>query len=192
MTPLIIARLHVAAKAASTLAKLAADQRQPGDDELIKKANAGVMALAKVAGAETAMSEQLLRRAIKGLGYGAGAAVPLGLVGSALVDRGAEQGHAEAEATRQLISDAAMGLGAAGLGMYMLENMNESPEIYQKSASHHDAAKLEFAEKLATIGAVDVILEDLKAHGDPARQKLAEEAQHINNAYLVQLFSELF
>jgi len=122
---------------------------------------------------------------LKTLGYGAGVALPAGLLAKYVIDK-------KRDATSSVINTAlgtALGTGALGVGLYGASKlMNNLPK---RASLADNAAAAECAEKLATVGYLDDAICNAQLH-----KSAAEDQQHLaqllrcNRAYGVQLLKE--
>lgn len=167
---------HVQARLqrSTTLEKIA------GDDALIAKA-ANDMAI-------MAMLKHAASPLMRGLAYGAGAAVPLGLAGSALIHQAGKESRKTVEDVRNKALQTALGIAGIGGGLYALHRTMGQPT--KISALRTDPVVL--LEKLATVGFLDVLFEDQcnSAKTEQLRQK-AGECLLLNAEHGVDILQQL-
>jgi hypothetical protein len=174
-----------------------------GDEALIHKAanDMAVMALLKHAA---------MGPLGKGLMYGAGAAVPAGLVGGALLHQAGNESRRTVEDIRNKALQTALGVAAIGGGLYALHRTmtpkTKSTTSYSQgpdgtfdpyfktkvklSAAQPDTAQL--IEKLATVGFLDILFENQHTHGqDDETRKTAAECQLLNAEHGADILRQL-
>lgn len=142
-------------------------EKRAHTEDLVTKAATDSVTLALLTKAAGALS--------KGLAYGAGAAIPAGLVGGALIHQAGNESRKTVEDVRNKALQAALGVAAIGGGLYALHRANTgSQQLPTKQASVKEPQTL--IEKLATIAFLDTLFEDQNKHGqdDVTRQKAAE------------------
>ena len=128
---------------------------------------------------------------IAGLGY---------LTGSHLLSKGREETERAAEAVRNKVLQGALGVAGIGLGTYGLGRLMgapESPMDWLKSPKQASAVdpqeRIEEAiEKLATVGAIEGMLDTLPENLDQETTKLAAELRVLNHEYGIHILNELF
>jgi hypothetical protein len=131
-------------------------------------------ALLKKAGTDLA-TLRLLKYAsgpfAKGLMYGAGAAIPAGLIGAGLISHAGNESRKTVEDIRNKALQAALGVAGIGGGLYALHRATGD----QKHAAAHEPP-YDLLEKLATVGFLDVVFEDQHKNGqdETTRNKAAE------------------
>lgn len=170
------------------------------DKEVFEKASAAkilvdaeVFALVKKAG----LASELGRKALTGAAYGAGAAVPAALGGAYLLDRAGDETKETTEDIRNKVLQTALGLSGIGAGMYGLHRLTGGGPLLQagmrgeKQASSDTGRVEELVEKLATVGMVDDMLNQINTSSiSEDAKKLAAELKIINRGYGVQLLYE--
>lgn len=124
----------------------------------------------------------------KGLGYGAGAAIPAAVGGGLLINQAGNESRETVEDARNKALQAALGIGTIGAGLYGLHRAT-SPDT--KTAAVDTGAD-DILCKLATVGYLDTFLDteaQTTADSD-VRRKLAE-CRMLNAEHGVQLLREL-
>jgi len=213
--------IHRSAQASKRLEKIAAHYTD--DAEVLAKLaaakaalDAEVFALIKRAG----LWGSLGKGVAIGSGVGAGLSVPAYLTGSALFEKGRDTARETAADIRNKVLQGALGVAAAGAGVYGLSNLlskktgggsndfansllggvfggakNTPAPVSsppQKLAADASAQKLEALEKLATVGAIEAMLDNLPGNIDEETRKHAAEVQVLNRSYGVHLLNELY
>jgi hypothetical protein len=128
---------------------------------------------------------------IAGLGY---------LTGSSLISKGREEAERTAEAVRNKVLQGALGVAGIGLGTYGLGRLMGAPESpmdwlkapKQASAVNPEERIKEAIEKLATVGAIEGMLDMLSESLDTETTKLAAELRVMNHEYGIHILNELF
>ncbi len=185
------------------LEKIAQDFKD--DPEVFEKASqakilidAEVFEMVKSAG----LASTLGRKALTGAAYGAGAGVPLALGGSYLLGRAGDEAEETTADIRNKVLQTALGLGGIGAGLYGLHRLTggEPVDINQmagiqrggeKQAAHDENHVEELVEKLATVGMLDDMLNQVDNTSlSEEAQKLATEIRVLNRGYGVQLLYE--
>jgi hypothetical protein len=122
----------------------------------------------------------------KGLGYGAGAAIPAAAAGGLLIHQAGNEARDTTEDLRNKALQTALGVGAIGAGLYGLHRAT-TPD-HQKESSAND----ELLSKLATAGYLDVIFEaEEKAADDQDVRRKLSQCRLLNAEHGIQLFHEL-
>jgi hypothetical protein len=122
----------------------------------------------------------------KGLMYGAGAALPVGLMGAGLIRQAGGESRKTTEDIRNKALQAALGIAAIGGGMYALHRTQGG----QKAASVQEEPQI-LLEKLATVGFLDVLFDDQRQNGDEATRTKAAECWLLNAEHGVDLLRQL-
>lgn len=202
-------------RTAKRLEKIAAHYAD--DPEVIEKlANAKVRVEAEVFGLIKQAAGGMVRRFFssapgkafgKSLGIGAGLAVPTALTGAYLLGKGREEAERTAEAVRNKVLQGALGVAGIGLGSYGLgralgapanpmEWLQQPTAAAGKTASAKDANDkerlAEAVEKLATVGALESMLDLLPDTLDAETTKLAAEIRVLNRSYGIHILHELY
>lgn len=154
---------------------------------------------------EAGIFSELGKRSLIGAAYGTGAALPVALGGSYLLDRAGEETKETTEDIRNKVLHTALGLGGIGAGLYGLHRLvggepldinrlseEKAPGLpAEKRAAYAGNHAEELVEKLATVGMVDDMLDrvDSVSLSEDA-QKLAAELRVLNRGYGVQLLYE--
>lgn len=161
-------------------------EKQASEDALIKKAGTDLATLHMLKCAASPL--------MKGLMYGAGAAIPAGLVGAGLIHQAGNESRKTVEDVRNKALQTALGIAALGGGLYALHRTTKpdtkTQTIMQRGLSgelepvRQMETKVSYArvapqtvlEKLATVGFLDVVFENQTINGpdDPTRRKAAE------------------
>jgi hypothetical protein len=130
--------------------------------------------------------------------YGAGAAVPAGLVGAGLISHAGKESRKSIEDARNKALQAALGIAAMGGGLYALHRTMGGPQQDQQASSHqlrHAAAKPEvpqLVEKLATVAFLDTLFEHQATNGpDKSTQQKAAECRLLNAEHGADLLRQL-
>jgi hypothetical protein len=147
----------------------------------------------------------------KGLMYGAGAAIPVGLMGAGLIRQAGGESRKSIEDARNKALQTALGIAAIGGGLYALHRTlkpdTKTTTAYQRhpgtgelvpvkqlqskvsAAQDHSEVLL---EKLATVGFLDVLFENQRAHGeDKATRTKAAECLLLNAEHGADLLRQL-
>lgn len=128
---------------------------------------------------------------VAGLGY---------LTGSSLLSKGRETAEQTAEAVRNKVLQGALGVAGIGLGTYGLGRLMGAPESpmdwlkspKQASTVDSESRIKEAIEKLATVGAVEGMLDMLPEKLDNETTKLATEIRLMNREYGIHILNELY
>lgn len=157
----------------------------------LKKTAAPVEAAAAAAKEALPSMGEALKR---GLGYGAGIAVPLTAGGAYLAHRGHVESEEAAKAIRNQVLLTALGLGGIGAGAYGLSRMmgkQSSAQEMQKQAELQESETKELTEKLASVGMLEDLLDQVEF------EKLSADAKNeylhtriLNRGYGVRLLYE--
>lgn len=185
------------------LEKIASDFQD--DPEIFEKAatvkimvDAEIFSMIKKAG----VMGELGRKALTGAAYGTGAALPVALGGSYLLDRAGDETKETTEDIRNKVLQAALGVGGIGAGLYGLHRLvgGDPVDINQignalqgrkKQAAHDANDAEELVEKLAAVGMIEEMLDRVNVENlSSDAQKLAAEIRIINRGYGVQLLHE--
>lgn len=135
----------------------------------------------------------------KSLLWGTGLALPGTAAGAYLLHRGTEEGKELSADIRNKVLQGALGLTGLGAGLYGLHRLvggrpldvNKAVQgLLPKQASVEQLDEEEYT-KLATVGAIEVLLDDLETKGDTETKKLAAEVRILNRCYGIQLLHEL-
>jgi len=173
-----------------------------GDEALIHKAanDMAVMALLKHAA---------MGPLGKGLMYGAGAAIPAGLVGGALVHQAGNESRRTVEDIRNKALQAALGVAAIGGGLYALHRTTKPTSktttsygagpggemmpmrSMETKISAAQANATQLIEKLATVSFLDTLFEDQKNRADVETRKTAAECQLLNAEHGADILRQL-
>lgn len=181
------------------LEKIAIDFRD--DQEVFEKASAAkilidteVFELIKQADIKSELAAQFGRRALKGLGYGAGLALPMTVGGTYLLNRAGEESRETTADIRNKILQTALGLGGVGAGLYGLHRLTGGGPLLagdeKRASAPQEEVVTELVEKLATVGIIDSMLAGIGSDISKETQKLATEIQILNRGYGVQLLYE--
>jgi hypothetical protein len=162
-------------------------EKQASADALITKAATDAVTLGLLKHAAGALA--------KGLMYGAGAAVPVGLMGSLLIRQAGGESRKSLEDARNKALQTALGIAAIGGGLYALHRTmkpdTKTTTAYQRHPGTGELVPVKqlqskisaaqempeiLVEKLATVAFLDVLFENQRAHGEDGatRQKAAE------------------
>lgn len=155
-------------------------EKSANEQDLTTKAatDAATLALLKAAAVNPSL--------MKGLMYGTGAAVPVGLMGAGLIHQAGGESRKTTEDIRNKALQAAMGIAAIGGGMYALHRTQGG----QKAASVQEDPQI-LLEKLATVGFLDVLFDDQRQHGDESTRTKAAECWLLNAEHGVDLLRQL-
>jgi hypothetical protein len=123
---------------------------------------------------------------MKGLMYGAGAAIPATAAGSYLIHRAGKESRKTTEDIRNKALQTALGIAAIGGGLYALHRSQGG----QKAASVQEDPQI-LLEKLATVGFLDVLFEEQQHQADPNLRYKAAECQLLNAEHGVDLLRQL-
>jgi hypothetical protein len=180
------------------LEKIAADFRD--DQEVFEKASAAkilvdaeVFDIIKQADVKSELAARLGRRALKGLGYGAGLALPMTAGGTYLLHRAGEESQETAADIRNKVLQTALGLGGIGAGLYGLHRLTGGGPLLaneKRASAPQEEVVTELVEKLATVGVIDDMLDNIGNDVSEETQKLAAEIRILNRGYGVQLLYE--
>lgn len=136
---------------------------------------------------KTADLHPAISKLLKGALFTAGAAVPIGVAGYALMDKASDTGSI----LQNKVLQTALALAGVGAGLYGLHRLSREPE---KAASVEDDNELfqEAVEKFAAIAYLDDLLEKV-ANNDVSAdaKKLAVEIRILNRGYGVHLLHEM-
>lgn len=128
---------------------------------------------------------------VAGLGY---------LTGSSLLSKGREETERAAKSIRNQVLQGALGVAGIGLGGYGLGRLMGAPDSpmdwlqrpKQASAGDSEERIEEAIEKLATVGAIEGMLDMLPTTLDEETTKLAAELRVMNHEYGVHILNELY
>lgn len=157
------------------------------------------------------------KKVLTGMAVGGGAAVPAGLAGSALLGQAEEKAKRTTADIRNKVLQTALGLAGIGGGLYGLHRLgggepigelisrargqdgapdqslvpgqNEVPD--QKQASNTGVLPDDAIEKLATVGVIDALLDEVPDNISDDARKLAAEIRILNRGYGVKLLYEI-
>lgn len=146
----------------------------------------------------------------QGLGYGAGAMIPVTAGGAYLLHRGGEEAEQASADLRNKALQAALGIGGIGAGLYALHrftqpttqqsiHMARDPRtgamvpmsISMRKQSSVQEPPETLLEKLATVGFLDAVLEEQEKHADENVRKDAHECRMLNAEHGVDLLKQL-
>ena len=129
------------------------------------------------------------------LGWGVGVGVPLTLGGSHLINKFYDRGEEATSDIRNKILQTALGTAAIGGGLYGLHRLTgggplggNPPETKQAAL---DQLPAEIIEKLATVGLIDALLDQLPKTLPADEVKLAAEIRALNRGYGITLLYEI-
>lgn len=146
----------------------------------------------------------------RGLGYGAGAMVPVTAGGAYLAHRAGEEAKSTSADLRNKALQTALGVGAIGAGLYGLHRLTRPTEqksvqwardpnsgemvpvtvaMSKESASQENADVL--LQKLATVGYLDTILEEQEKNADESVRQDARECRMLNAEHGIDLLRQL-
>lgn len=144
----------------------------------------------------------------KGLAYGAGAMVPVTAGGAYLMHRGGEEAKDTATHIRNQALLAALGIGGVGAGLMGVhraltpskqtsvsygmtpEGLRPQAVHINKTGSVHEEDLL--IEKLATVGFLDVVLEEQEKNGaDATIRRDAAECRRLNAEHGVDILQQM-
>ena len=149
------------------------------------------------------------KKVLTGMAVSGGAAVPAGLTGAALLHGAEEKAQRTTSDIRNKVLQTALGLAGIGTGLYGLHRLSggesvgglidkikgQNPEQVQgqdlKSASDNNALSEDSIEKLATVGVIDALLDEVPASVSDETKKLATEIRILNRGYGVRLLYEI-
>lgn len=130
----------------------------------------------------------------KGLAYGAGAMVPVTAGGAYLMHRGGEEAKDTATHVRNQALLAALGIGGVGAGLMGVhraltpDKQPTRPRTKTSSTNEDDV----LIEKLATIGFLDVVLEEQEKHGtDVSIRRDATECRRLNAEHGMDILQQM-
>jgi hypothetical protein len=128
---------------------------------------------------------------MKGLMYGAGASVPVGLMGAGLISHAGGESRKTIEDARNKALQAALGIAAMGGGLYALHRTMGAPQQDQvRQASVQEPELL--VEKLATVAFLDTLFEEQRTqNADEATRQKAAECQLLNAEHGVDILRQL-
>lgn len=137
----------------------------------------------------------LAKKLLTGGAYGAGAAIPLVGAGSYLLGKAQDKAEESTADIRNKILQTALGVAGIGGAAYGLKKITDamSPEGQQAkmSSAEDEEALQDLTTKLATVGALKAMLEDMDTEGmSKQAQELYAKVDVINNAYGAQLLRE--
>lgn len=136
---------------------------------------------------KTADLSPAISKLLKGALFTAGAAVPIGIAGYALMDKASDTGSI----LQNKVLQTALALAGVGAGLYGLHRLTGEPE---KAASAEEDNELfqEAVEKFAAVAYIDDLLEKVSSNNvsDNAK-KLAAEISVLNRGYGVHLLHEM-
>ena len=157
------------------------------------------------------------KKVLTGMAVGGGASVPAGLTGAALLHGAEEKAKRTATDIRNKVLQTALGLAGIGGGLYGLHRLSggaplgelidkvkgqgavpEQPSMQeqsmvpdQKQASDDSALLNDVIEKLATVGIIDALLDEVPDSVSDETKKLAAEIKILNRGYGVNLLYEI-
>ena len=159
-------------------------EKQANEKTLITKAATDVVTLGLL---KTAAGPLM-----KGLMYGAGAAIPATLAGGYLINRAGKESRKTTEDIRNKALQTALGIAAIGGGLYALHRtMGQQPQPEQiRTASVREDPNI-LLEKLATVGFLDVLFDEQQRHGEGNLRTKAAECLLLNAEHGVDLLRQL-
>lgn len=143
--------------------------------------------------AAKALIEKVPQGVRTGLAYGAGAAIPATAGGAYLLHRGGEEAKDTATHIRNQALLTALGVGGVGAGLMGVHRaLSPNQQISgHKISSAQDTDEV-LIEKLATVGYLDVILEEQEKHGTTsALQQDAMECRRLNAEHGMDLLQQM-
>lgn len=126
----------------------------------------------------------LVSNLLKGALVTATAAVPIGLIGHHLANKADET----SDILQNKVLQTALALAGIGAGLYGLNKMTSTEP---KMASADDELLKEASEKLAAVGYLDEMFNQLPSTLSEETQKLAQEIRALNRGYGIHLLHEL-
>ena len=196
MVPVLHPRLAEVFKSISTSAQLEkiAGSKDPSLQE--KAVLAKIAVDAEIfASIKTAMNPWA-QKALTGLVVGGGAALPVGLMGTALLGQAEEKAKRTTADIRNKVLQGALGLAGIGAGLYGLHRLSGGEPVninamVGKRASDNGVLPVDAIEKLATVGLIDALLDEVPGNVSDETKKLASEIKILNRGYGVKLLYEI-
>ena len=142
--------------------------------------------------AAKALIEKVPQGVRKGLAYGAGAAIPATAGGAYLLHRGGEEAKDTATHIRNQALITALGVGGVGAGLMGVHRAltPNQPTLHRKTAEVQ--AEETLIEKLATVGFLEIILEEQEKHGTtPELQQDAMECRRLNAEHGMDILQQM-
>jgi hypothetical protein len=137
----------------------------------------------------------------KALAWGVGLGVPAAGAGGLLLAKAREDAEAATADIRNKILQSALGVAGIGAGLYGLHrltggkplslDLGGEQEPPKQASTNEDALSEDALQKLATVGAIEALLDDVLPSLEGEAQKLATEVQALNRGYGVELLYEL-
>jgi len=139
------------------------------------------------------------KKVLTGMAVGGGAAVPAGLAGTALLHSAEEKAKRTTSDVRNKVLQTALGLAGVGTGLYGLHRLAGGESVGglidkikgQKSASADNTLPADAIEKLATVGVIEALLDEVPASVSDETKKLAAEIRVLNRGYGIKLLYEI-
>jgi len=137
-----------------------------------------------------------VKKILTGLAVGGGAAVPTGMAGSLLLSQAEEKAKRTTADIRNKVLQSALGVAGIGAGLYGLHRLSggepvDVNELIGKKASDSKSLPDDAIEKLATIGMIDALLDEVPENVSNDTKKLASEIKILNRGYGIRLLYEL-
>jgi len=137
----------------------------------------------------------------KALAWGVGLGAPIAGAGGLLLAKARNDAEAATADIRNKVLQAALGVAGIGAGLYGLHrltggkplslNLGETQEPPKQASAGEDMLPEDALQKLATVGAIEALLDDALPRLEGEAQKLAMEVQALNRGYGVKLLFEL-
>ena len=159
-------------------------EKQAGAQALVTKAATDVVTL-------SFLKHAAAGPLAKGLMYGAGAALPVGLMGAGLISHAGGESRKTVEDARNKALQAALGIAGIGGGLYALHRTLGTPQQDQvRQASVKESSAL--IEKLATVAFLDTLFENQRTNGlDAITRRKAAECRLLNAEHGVDILRQL-
>ncbi len=139
------------------------------------------------------------KKILTGMAVGGGAALPAGLMGSALLGQAEEKAERTTSDIRNKVLQSALGLAGIGAGLYGLHRLGGGESVGglidkirgPKQASANSSLPDDAIEKLATVGMIDALMDEVANGVSDETKKLAAEIKILNRGYGVKLLHEI-